>query len=140
MNIQRAVAGLFVGILFGFGLGVSQLANPEKVLAFLNVARNWDPSLLLVIGAATVTTFFGYRWATHKKPLFEERHYLPTAKDIDFRLITGAGIFGVGWGLAGYCPGPAIAGMGSGSIEPFIFIVAMIVGSQLARIYQPTYY
>ena len=136
MIVQRAVAGLGVGVLFGMGLAVSQMANPEKVLAFLNLAGTWDASLLLVMGAATGIAFVGYRWATNNAPLFESRHYLPTARDIDFKLIGGALIFGVGWGLAGYCPGPAITGLGSGSAEPFIFVGTMVVGSQIARLVQ----
>ena len=133
MIVRRALAGLAVGTLFGAGLAVSQMTNALKVLAFLNLSGNWDPSLLLVILAATSVTFFGYRWATNKAPLFEEKHYLPTARDIDVRLVIGAVIFGVGWGLAGYCPGPAITGLGSGSAEPIIFVAAMVVGSQIAR-------
>ena len=134
MIVRRSIAGMAVGTLFGTGLAVSQMANPEKVLAFLNLLANWDPSLLLVMGAAVGVTFVGYRWAANKAPLFESKHYLPTASDIDVRLLTGAAIFGVGWGLAGYCPGPAITGLASGSTEPLIFVGAMVVGSQLARI------
>lgn len=136
MIVRRALAGLAVGTLFGAGLAVSQMTNALKVLGFLNVAGDWDPSLLLVILAATSVTFVGYRWATNKAPLFEEKHYLPTASDIDVRLVTGAVIFGVGWGLAGYCPGPAIAGLGSGAAEPIVFVAAMVVGSQIARLIQ----
>ena len=109
------------------------MTNPEKVLAFLTVVADWDPSLLFVMGAAAGVAFVGYRWATRKAPLFEERHHLPTASDIDYRLITGAVIFGLGWGLAGYCPGPAITGLGSGSMEPPLFVAAMIVGGLLAK-------
>lgn len=133
MIVRRSLAGLAVGILFGLGLAVSQMANPEKVLAFLNLAGNWDPSLLLVMGAATGVAFVGFRWATNSAPLFETRHYLPTAKDIDFRLFLGAVVFGLGWGLAGYCPGPAITALGSGGFEPLVFVIAMITGSQIAR-------
>jgi uncharacterized membrane protein YedE/YeeE len=134
MIVQRSVAGFTVGVLFGLGLAVSQMVNPEKVLAFLNVVANWDPSLLLVMGAASGVTFIGYRWATNKAPFFESQHYLPTARDIDYRLVLGAVIFGLGWGLAGYCPGPAITGLSSGASEPFIFVAAMLAGSQIARL------
>lgn len=134
MIVRRSVVGLLVGILFGLGLAVSQMVNPEKVLAFLNVAAHWDPSLLLVMGAASSVTFVGYRWATNNAPLFESRHYLPTAKDIDGRLIMGGIIFGLGWGLAGYCPGPAITGLASGSLEPWVFVIAMVIGSQFGRV------
>ena len=134
MIVRRSIAGLLVGILFGLGLAVSQMVNPEKVLAFLNVAAHWDPSLLLVMGAASSVAFVGYRWATNNAPLFESRYYLPTAKGIDGRLIMGGMLFGLGWGLAGYCPGPAIAGLASGSSEPWVFVIAMVIGSQLGRI------
>lgn len=136
MIVRRALAGLAVGTLFGVGLAVSQMTNALKVLAFLNLGGDWDPSLLLVMLGATSVTFLGYRWVTKKAPLFEEKHYLPAARDIDLRLVTGAVVFGVGWGLAGYCPGPAITGLGSGSVEPIIFVAAMVIGSQIARLVQ----
>lgn len=136
MIVRRSLTGLGVGMLFGLGLAVSQMTNPEKVLAFLNVAGNWDPSLLLVMGAASGVAFFGYRWATINAPLFESRYYLPSAKNIDRPLILGGMIFGLGWGLAGYCPGPAITGLGSGSLEPLVFVIAMLVGSQVERFAQ----
>lgn len=134
MIVRRALAGLAAGTVFGIGLAVSEMTNPQKVLAFLNVAANWDPSLLLVMAAASAVAFFGYRWATNDAPLFESRHFLPTSRQIDYQLIVGAVVFGLGWGLAGYCPGPAIAGLGSGSAEPFVFLAAMILGSQIARL------
>lgn len=134
MKIKRAVSGLALGTLFGLGLAVSQMANPEKVLAFLNIAADWDPSLLLVMAAATGVALIGFRWATRRPPLFEARHYLPTSTDIDTRLVGGAMLFGLGWGLAGYCPGPAITGLGSGSPEPWIFVASMLAGSQLSRL------
>lgn len=137
MIVRRSLAGLLVGVVFGLGLAISQMANPEKVLAFLNVAATWDPSLLLVMGAASGVAFAGFRLVTNNAPLFETRHYLPTKQTIDARLIVGAIIFGLGWGLAGYCPGPAITGLASGALEPAIFVVAMLVGSQLARLSPP---
>ncbi len=113
------------------------MTNPEKVLAFPNVVDAWDPSLLLVMGAATGTAFVGYRWVTQKQPLFDSKHQLPTAIHIDLRLVCGGIVFGLGWGLAGYCPGPAIAGLASGSPEPWLFVGAMLVGSQLCRLILP---
>ena len=137
MNLGRAFSGLAVGTLFGLGLAISQMANPEKVLAFLNVAGSWDPSLLFVMGGATAVAFFGFRWATRSAPFFEEEHFLPTNNDIDVRLLSGATLFGLGWGLAGYCPGPAITALSSGLMEPVIFVAAMVAGSQLARLFSP---
>ena len=133
MIIRRGMAGLCIGTLFGLGLAVAQMVNPEKVLAFLDVADNWDPSLALVMAAASGVAFVGFRWATKRPPVFDVKHYLPTGSDIDTRLIIGAAIFGVGWGLAGYCPGPAIAALLGGSTEPLIFVLAMLGGSQLAN-------
>ena len=128
----RAMSAFGAGVLFGVGLAVAQMTNPEKVLAFLNVAGDWDPSLLFVMAAATGTFFVGYRLVTRRAPIFEAEHQLPTATRIDPRLMIGALVFGLGWGVAGYCPGPAIAGLASGSAEPLILVGAMIVGSQLA--------
>lgn len=137
MNAGRALSAFAAGLLFGVGLAVARMTNPEKVLAFLNVAGDWDPSLLLVMAGATGTFFVGYRWATRSTPLFETGHQLPTARAIDARLLVGALVFGVGWGVAGYCPGPALAGLASGSTEPVILVIAMIAGGQLAGWLQP---
>lgn len=134
MTIARAASGLAVGALFGVGLAISQMTNPQKVLSFLNVIGRWDASLLFVMGAATVVTFVGFRVVTRRSPLFAAEHALPTATRIDARLIGGAAIFGLGWGLAGYCPGPAISGLASGSMEPLVFVPAMLAGSQVARL------
>lgn len=134
MKTRRALAGLFTGTLFGVGLAVSQMANPEKVLSFLRLVPGWDPSLLLVMGGAVAVTFVGFRLVTRRAPLFDTRHHLPGNRIIDVRLLAGAVIFGLGWGLAGYCPGPALAGLASGSSEPVLFVLAMLAGSQLGRL------
>ena len=134
MKIARAFAGLATGALFGIGLAVSQMTNPEKVLSFLTLLPGWDPSLLLVMGGAVAVTWLGYRLVLSRPPLFDVEHNLPTKRVIDSKLLAGALVFGLGWGLAGYCPGPAIAGLASGSSEPVIFIASMIAGSQLARL------
>ena len=132
MILQRGISALVAGIVFGVGLAVSQMVNPEKVLAFLNIAGSWDPSLMFVMAGAIAVTFVGFRLFSSQSPLFAERLELPTNTQIDNRLVIGAVIFGLGWGLAGYCPGPAIAGLGSGSMEPPIFLGAMIAGSLVA--------
>ena len=85
-------------------------------------------------GAAVAITFAGYRWIIGDRPMFDSKHHIPTNRTIDRRLLTGAVLFGSGWGLAGYCPGPALAGLGSGSLEPIIFVIAMIAGSQIAKL------
>ena len=132
MTWRRSIAALAAGTLFGVGLAVSQMVNPEKVLAFLNVVGEWDPSLAFVMLGAIVVTFIGYRLSVSQPPLFADSHSLPTSTALDRQLVTGAVIFGLGWGLAGYCPGPAIAGLSSGSTEPVVFLASMIVGSLVA--------
>ena len=129
-HILAAVAGL----LFGLGLAISQMVDPNKVLGFLDISGKWDPSLLLVIGAATGLTMISFRWVLKKsQPLFSDSFRLPTKTDIDKNLVIGAILFGVGWGLAGYCPGPGIAALTLGTAEPIIFVVCLIVGSRLQK-------
>ena len=123
------LTALFSGLLFGAGLAISGMVNPAKVLNFLDLAGSFDPTLLFVLGGALVTTFIGYKLVLPRsEPLFAERFRLPTKIGIDARLVGGAAIFGLGWGLAGFCPGPALAAVVSLRIEPFIFIAAMAVG------------
>lgn len=129
------LSGLLAGTVFGMGLAVSQMANPEKVIAFLDIFGNWDPSLLFTMAAAVMTTFVGYRWVLHRGAIFETKLQLPTNTVVDRRLLVGAAVFGIGWGMAGYCPGPAVTGLASGIAEPFIFLVAMLAGSQVERLW-----
>ncbi len=131
------LTGFLAGLLFGLGLAVSQMINPNKVIGFLNVAGDWDPSLALVLFAAVSVNFIGFRWTKRRtRPLFADVFHLPTRADLDSRLIAGAAVFGVGWGLGGYCPGPALAALSIGSWEPVIFVGAMLIGSLLARLYE----
>lgn len=130
----RQITALVAGILFGAGLAVSQMVNPAKVLAFLDLAGRWDPSLALVMGGALATTFVGYRVVLGRdRPVFADRFQLPAARDVDARLLVGAGIFGIGWGLVGYCPGPALASLAFARVESLLFIVAMLAGAALYR-------
>ena len=120
---------LVSGLLLGAGLAISGMVNPAKVLNFLDLAGSFDATLLFVLGGAVVTTFIGYRLALARPaPLFADRFRLPTRTDIDGRLVAGAAIFGLGWGLTGFCPGPAIAAVVSLRLEPFIFLAAMAAG------------
>src|SRR5688572_5025139 len=124
---------LIAGLLFGAGLTVSQMVDPAKVQGFLDFAGiadgTWDPSLALVMAGALAVTALGYRLALRRTaPLMAPRFALPTRKDIDVPLVAGAAIFGVGWGLAGYCPGPAVASLAFGNAEALAFVVAMLVG------------
>ncbi|WP_343729180.1 DUF6691 family protein [Duganella sp.] len=111
-----------VGLIFGLGLIVSGMANPAKVLGFLDLAGNWDPSLMFVMGGAIGVAFFAFRWA-------KSRHIpLPTGTNIDRRLIFGSLAFGAGWGIAGFCPGPALVALGMGLPKALVFIAAMLAG------------
>ncbi len=134
--IGFAVA-LGAGVIFGIGLGVSQMVNPNKVLAFLDIAGDWDPSLAFVMGAALMTTIIGYRWVLRRpKPLLATRFSLPAQGSLrDGKLWLGSGLFGLGWGLAGFCPGPAIAALSLGWWEPVVFVLAMAAGSWLGYLF-----
>ena len=124
--MKANATALGAGILFGIGLWVSGMANPKKVLGFLDITGNWDASLMLVMAGAVAVTFFGFRF-------FEKRFETPTIKDIDFPLVAGAAIFGIGWGIAGYCPGPAVTALSTLSMESIVFVSAMIVGGLVHR-------
>lgn len=125
----RILTALAAGVLFGLGLAISGLLNPAKAKAFLDITGAWDPSLIFVLGAGVVVAFVGYRIAfAINKPLFDDQLHLPTKTRIDRPLILGSAIFGVGWGLAGFCPGPEIAFLSLGLVPAVIFVVAMFIG------------
>ena len=131
--MQRVIIALICGIVFGIGLTLSEMVNPAKVLNFLDVFGQWDPSLILVMGGAVVTTFVGYKLVLKRKaPVLSEAFQLPTRKDFDARLVTGAVLFGVGWGLVGFCPGPALTALLIGDEPAVYFVFSMIVGMVLA--------
>ena len=135
--MKKNLTSFIAGGLFGMGLAVSQMINPEKVIGFLDVFGNWDPSLALVLLAAVVVSSIGFRFVL-KQPqsLLGEALHLPMRRDIDRPLILGAAIFGIGWGLAGYCPGPALAATTIGHWEPFVFIAAMLCGSMAHKLFE----
>jgi uncharacterized membrane protein YedE/YeeE len=114
------------GLLFGIGLWLSEMANPRKVLDFLDITGTWDPSLLLVMGGAVAVTLIAFRPLLKRKPM-------EFSKAIDAPLLSGAAIFGFGWGIGGYCPGPAVTALSSLTLEVFVFVAAMIVGGLFAR-------
>jgi uncharacterized membrane protein YedE/YeeE len=133
--MAHALGALLAGILFGLGLAVSQMINPAKVLAFLDFAGRWDPSLALVMAGALGVTALGYRLALKRPaPLLAPRFEVPTLREIDRRLLAGAVLFGIGWGLVGFCPGPAIASLAYGVRESIIFVAAMLAGMALFRV------
>ena len=124
--MSALASALGAGFLFGIGLWVSGMANPKKVLGFLDVAGDWDASLLFVMGGAVAVTLAGFR-------IYRSEFRFPTRKDIDFPLVAGSAIFGIGWGIAGYCPGPAITALSTLSTESIAFVAAMIAGGLLRR-------
>lgn len=125
-------AWLLSGVIFGAGLSLSGMINPRKVLAFLDVTGAWDPTLLLVMIAAVVTPMVLFRVVLRRdNPLFDTRFHIPTRRDIDGPLLIGSALFGIGWGIAGYCPGPAIAAFSVDLREPAIFGLAMAAGMYL---------
>jgi Predicted transporter component len=127
-----------VGLTFGLGLLLSGMSDPAKVLNFLDFAgigsENWDPSLAFVMAGAIAVTVIGYRLVLRRdRPLFGETFHLPTQQELDLRIVSGPAIFGVGWGLAGFCPGPALTALGFGTSAAMIFVAAMAAGMLLAR-------
>lgn len=127
--MRRILAALLVGVIFGAGLALSDMINPARVQAFLDVAGRWDPTLLYVMGSALVPSALAYRVRrrmTH--PVLAERFHVPANADPDPRLLVGAALFGVGWGIAGFCPGPAISGLVLGVWQVWLFVAAMLVG------------
>lgn len=134
---MRLLSAFLVGLIFGVGIAVSGMINPAKVLNFFDIAGTWDPSLAFVMGGALVTTLLGYRIVLRRPaPVLEPRFVIPTARDIDARLIGGSAVFGIGWGIAGFCPGAAIPALGSGKGEVAAFVVALVAGIVVARLAQ----
>lgn len=128
-------ASLIAGLMFGAGLAVSGMMNPSLVLAFLDFAGSWNPTLGFVMAGALVAAIPGYAVARRRdKPVLDAEFQIPTRRDIDAPLLVGAALFGVGWGIGGFCPGPALAALGSGMIEVFVFVGAMIAGMLLYRV------
>jgi uncharacterized membrane protein YedE/YeeE len=136
--VKRLVIACMSGLLFGLGLAVSGMTDPDKVLNFLDVAGHWDPSLALVMGAALAIGLPGFAWMRRRGHSFTGAP-LPDAPSprIDTRLIWGSALFGIGWGIAGYCPGPALANLSHGSGEAIVFVAALLAGSWLCRILMP---
>lgn len=120
------------GLVFGLGLILSGMANPAKVLGFLDLAGAWDPSLALVMGGAIAAAVAPFAWARKRqKSLLGAPMQLPTSTRLDRRLVLGSLVFGVGWGLAGFCPGPALVGLGMGVPQAYVFVLAMLTGMGL---------
>lgn len=126
---MRILMALITGLVFGIGLIVAGMTDPAKVLGFLDLAGRWDPSLALVMAGAILVALPAFRIAARRRQsLLGEPMHLPTATRIDHRLVLGSLAFGAGWGLAGFCPGPALASLATGAVQPLIFCAAMLAG------------
>ena len=133
--MNRIVIAAIAGALFGLGLAVSGMTNPDKVLNFLDIAGHWDPSLALVMGGALLVSVPGFAWLRRRGRGFGGVGLpAPPSPRVDARLLAGSLLFGVGWGIAGYCPGPALANLAHFTWEPVVFVAALLAGSQLARL------
>ncbi|WOJ94626.1 DUF6691 family protein [Congregibacter variabilis] len=126
---MKPLAGLLSGIIFGFGLALSGMTDRDKVLGFLDIFGDWQPALVLVMGAAVTVTLLGF-WLVRRqaKPLFAPSFYLPITRQVDAKLLGGAALFGIGWGVYGFCPGPAVAALFYGNTDTYVFLLAMILG------------
>ena len=125
---------LMSGLLFGAGLTISGMVNPAKILNFLDIAGQFDATLIFVMGAGLIIATIGYYLIFKRgKPFFDSQFHLPRDSGIDAKLIGGSALFGIGWGLSGFCPGPALASLVFGYQQSFVFVVAMIIGTLLVR-------
>jgi uncharacterized membrane protein YedE/YeeE len=133
--MRQVVAALLTGLLFGFGLALSGMMNPAKVIGFLDLAGAWDPTLAFVMGGGLLVSLPGF-WLVRRRqgPLFGGAFQFPTRKDIDWKLIGGAALFGVGWGIAGFCPGPAVAALSTALPGVLLFMAALLAGMALHRL------
>jgi hypothetical protein len=136
LNMRRLVLAAFVsGGLFGVGLAMSGMTDPRRVLGFLDLFGEFDPALLFVLGGAVVTTTVLFRFVLRRgSPVLASTFHVSNLRNVDRPLLAGAAIFGIGWGIAGYCPGPVLAGLGIGSVEALWFVPAMIAGMLLHRL------
>ena len=127
---MRLLSAFLIGAIFGIGIAISGMANPAKVVNFFDIAGTFDPSLIFVMGGALVTAFIGYRliFATRKAPFLAATFSLPTRKDIDLPLVGGSAVFGIGWGISGFCPGGAIPALGYGEMDVVYFVASMALG------------
>jgi uncharacterized protein len=130
----KTVSAFLCGLIFGTGLILSGMGDPAKVLNFLDVAGTFDPSLIFVMGGAMIVTFLFYRLARSRaRPVFAASFQWPSLKTIDWRLVTGAALFGAGWGLSGFCPGPVVLSIPLGAMGTLVFVAMMVIGMAAAK-------
>ena len=136
---MQLIVSYIIGLIFGLGISISGMANPAKVINFFDFTGTWDPSLAFVMGGALIVTFFGYRFVLKRPaPLLSAQFQVPTRRDFDANLIGGSAVFGVGWGIAGFCPGGALPAIGTGRSEVLVFVVALVAGIYAAKRLQST--
>lgn len=132
---MRNLIALLCGLLFGFGLALSRMVDPARVIGFLDIAGQWDPTLAFVMGGALLITIPGFRMVLKRQqPVLAEAFELPGSQAIDWRLVGGAVVFGIGWGIGGLCPGPALVNLITGMPQIYLFVVSMIAGMLLSRL------
>ena len=132
--MTRLITSYLVGLIFGIGIMFSGMANPAKVLNFFDIAGTWDPSLAFVMGGALVVTAIGYRFVLKRpSPRLDTVFHLPNLRNIDAKLAGGSAVFGVGWGMSGFCPGGALPALGTGRIDVLAFVAAMVGGILIAK-------
>jgi uncharacterized membrane protein YedE/YeeE len=134
--MAKTLSAFVIGLVFGIGILLSGMANPAKVLNFFDIAGTWDPSLMFVMGGALIVTAIGYRLVFRmEKPALGQSFHVPTRKDLDLKLITGSAIFGIGWGITGFCPGGLVPAIGLGTFEPALTAVAILAGMASLRFF-----
>jgi uncharacterized membrane protein YedE/YeeE len=132
--MKNGIAALVVGFIFALGLGISGMTQPQKVIGFLDLFGNWDPSLIFVMVGAIAVHLVSYRIIRKRNsPLLSMKWHVPTKTEVTPALVLGAVIFGIGWGLAGFCPGPAVTALASLSVKPLVFVISMIFGMLIFR-------
>ncbi len=131
----RILSAVVAGLVFGTGIALSGMINPAKVLNFFDLTGAWDPSLAFVMGGALIVTAIGYRIVRRRTaPVFDTHFHVPTRRDFDSQLITGSAVFGIGWGITGFCPGGSIPALGLGQVDALVFVASMATGIALARL------
>ncbi|MFK8138579.1 MAG: DUF6691 family protein [Bdellovibrionales bacterium] len=136
--MKTGIISFVVGFVFSIGLVVSGMTQPENIINFLDLTGNWDPSLAFVMIGAIGLHFFTFKWILKRKsPLFANKFMVPSRSDIDKNLLLGSALFGIGWGLGGLCPGPAIASLLDGSLEPVLFVGSSLLGMFVVNILKP---
>jgi len=130
----KMLVNLFAGTLFGLGLAISGMVNPAKVIGFLDFAGDWDPTLAFAFAGALLVAIPAFRFILRRRhPVLADDFDLPTKKVVDGRLLGGAALFGIGWGLAGFCPGPAVTALASGLLPVFVFVASMVAGMAMYK-------